>query len=60
MRRDVIKFVKDCTVWQPSKYLATTLAGLLQPISLPTQVWDEVTIDFIEDLPRSEGWILYL
>ena len=40
---------------QKNKYLATTPAGLLQPLPLPDQVWDEVTIDFIEGLPRSEG-----
>ncbi|KAF8400118.1 hypothetical protein HHK36_013414 [Tetracentron sinense] len=43
-------------VCQQNKHLATTPARLLQPIPLLAQVWDEVTLDFIEGLPRSEGW----
>ncbi|KAH9752935.1 hypothetical protein KPL71_014903 [Citrus sinensis] len=56
MRKDVTRFVRECTICQQNKYLATTPAGLLQPIRLPAQVWEEVTLDFIERLPRSEGW----
>ncbi|KAL5550229.1 hypothetical protein UlMin_000405 [Ulmus minor] len=55
MRKDVTRFIQECTICQQNKYLATTPAGLLQPIPLPAQVWDEVTIDFIEGLPCSEG-----
>ncbi|KAL5578650.1 hypothetical protein UlMin_011092 [Ulmus minor] len=56
MRKDVARFVRECTICQQNKYLATTPAGLLQPIPLPAQVWEEVTLDFIEGLPHSEGW----
>ncbi|KAL5570094.1 hypothetical protein UlMin_026669 [Ulmus minor] len=56
MRKDVTRFVRECTICQQNKYLATTPAGLLQPIPLPAQVWEEVTLDFIEGLPHSEGW----
>ncbi|KAF8393178.1 hypothetical protein HHK36_021419 [Tetracentron sinense] len=56
MRKDGIKFVQECIVCQQNNHLATTPAGLLQPIPLPAQVWDEVTLDFMEGLPRSEGW----
>lgn len=60
MLKDVIKFVQECLVWQTNKYLSTTPTGLLHPIPLSAQVWDEVTIDFIEGLPRSNEWDIIL
>ena len=55
MRSDIAKFEADCETCQRNKILTTTPTGLLLPIPLPLQVWDEITMDFIEGLPRVEG-----
>lgn len=55
MKNDVAKRVSECDVCQHQKYSTLALGGLLQPLELPTTVWSEVTMDFIDGLPRSEG-----
>ncbi|KAH9763086.1 hypothetical protein KPL70_001057 [Citrus sinensis] len=49
------KFVKGCETCERVK--ATTLkpAGLLQLLPIPFQLWDDISIDFIEGLPSSQG-----
>lgn len=32
------------------------LSGLLQPLELPNRVWSEVTMDFIDGLPKLDGF----
>lgn len=35
------------------KYKVNFLAGLLQPLSLPSKVWEDISIDFIIRLPKT-------
>lgn len=56
MRKRVVEWVKECEVCQKHKNLNMSPAGLLlQPIALPSLVWKDLTMDFIEGLPRSHG-----
>lgn len=36
--------------------MATAPGGLLKPLNIPKQVWDEVSMDFITGLPKSKGF----
>nr|KAJ0226654.1 hypothetical protein LSAT_V11C100008020 [Lactuca sativa] len=56
MQVDISKYVKECSVCQQCKHSSLSPAGHLQPLPVPENTWDEVTMDFIEGLPRSNGW----
>lgn len=60
MKKYVLQFVKECDVCQRQKYLATALGGLLQPLNIPNQIWEEISMDFITELPKSKGFAAIL
>jgi len=48
-------FVRTCTTCQRNKTQAMQPAGLLQPLPVPSQVWADISMDFIEGLPKVGG-----
>lgn len=56
MMKRVQEFVKACDTCQRQKYAATTPSGLLQPLPIPVLVWSEISMDFITNLPKSNGY----
>ncbi|WVZ11181.1 hypothetical protein V8G54_015711 [Vigna mungo] len=52
---DIKKFIWQCSICQQCKYDTAASLGLLQPHLVPEQIWQHVTIDFIEGLPNSFG-----
>lgn len=55
MRTDVEAFIKQCSVCQHAKHSLQHPMGLLQPLPIPAGVWQDLTMDFIEGLPKSDG-----
>ena len=53
--RDVHHFIQQCSTCQENKYMPTKTQGLLQPLPIPKQVWEEISMDFITHLPCSAG-----
>ena len=54
MRDMAQNFVKTCERCQKSKSRNTKLPGLQQPLPVPMVCWEEVSIDFMTKLPRSQ------
>jgi hypothetical protein len=48
-------WVRTCTTCQRNKTLAQQSGGLLQPLEVLSQVWADISIDFIEGLPKMAG-----
>ncbi|KAA0037385.1 ty3-gypsy retrotransposon protein [Cucumis melo var. makuwa] len=53
MKREVAEFVSKCLVCQQVKAPRQKPAGLLQPLSIPEWKWENVSMDFITELPRT-------
>lgn len=60
MKKGVAKMMAECDVCQRNKYSTMVSGGLLQPLELPNKVWEEATMDFIDGLPRSDGFTIIL
>jgi hypothetical protein len=60
LKQDIEDFVKQCIICQQAKRTNALPAGLLQPLPIPTGAWQDISMDFIEGLPKSEGYSVIL
>jgi len=55
MTKAIQAYIRKCLVCQSCKYDNSPSPGLLQPVQTPQEVWKDVSMDFIEGLPKSLG-----
>lgn len=53
MKTTVKTFVSHCLTCQQAKPDRSKYAGLLQPLPVPSQAWQAISMDFMEGLPSS-------
>ena len=56
MKTDVKRHVKHYEVCQRIKVETTRPRGLLQPLPIPSKPWTDISLDFINSLPKSHGF----
>ena len=54
MRKDIKKYIQTCDTCQRTKPTNQHPSGLLQPLSTPARRWEEITMDFIVQLPLTK------
>lgn len=52
---DVTQHLRQCSVFQKSKYDPSPYPSLLQPLGIPNTAWSSISMDFVEGLPKSKG-----
>nr|GEY94238.1 putative reverse transcriptase domain-containing protein [Tanacetum cinerariifolium] len=51
---DIATFVGKCLICQQVKIEHQRASGLLQPLDIPIWKWDEISMDFVARLPRTQ------
>jgi hypothetical protein len=60
MKHDVHNFVQQCAIFQHAKHELCKYPELLQPLPTPQHSWTYISMDFIEGLPNSNGFLVIL
>jgi hypothetical protein len=56
LRRDVADYMKTCLPCQQTKVFPSKVIGLLNLLPPSKEPWEQVTADFIVELPKSQGY----
>jgi hypothetical protein len=63
MKCEVARYVSECDTYRKVKADYMKPVGLLQPLSIPTWKWDDISMDFIVGLPMTahkfdSNWVI--
>ena len=54
MKKDIVDYVSKCLTCQQVKVEHQVPSGLLNPIPIPQWKWDNITMDFVTNLPLTQ------
>ncbi|MED6176079.1 hypothetical protein PIB30_116938 [Stylosanthes scabra] len=60
MQRDIRQHVLSCAICQRAKVETKMPDGLLQPLPISSQVWEDIAMNFIASLPAARGFSVIL
>ena len=60
IQEDVRQYIVQCPLCEQTKYETKKAAGLLQPLPIPSHIWEDLSLDFIIGLPSSHGFTMIL
>lgn len=55
MRLDISQYVKQCGTCERAKNENQPPDGLLQSLPVPSHIWEDISMEFLEGLPESSG-----
>jgi hypothetical protein len=60
MKQDIRNFVVECEVCQHNKGETVKSLGTLQLLLIPPTIWNDISMDFITGLPKSENKLVIM
>lgn len=56
MKDEIARYIRNCHACQRSKAPRDQYNGLLQPLPIPEQRWQDISMDFVTGLPSSDNF----
>ncbi|GJR81105.1 transposon ty3-G gag-pol polyprotein [Tanacetum coccineum] len=55
LKEAVRNYIRECDTCQRCKSDLAASPGFLQPLPIPAAIWEDISLDFVEGLPNSNG-----